>query len=103
MTVPLKTDLLFVGVDGGGTGCRARIEDAAGNVVGQGLSGPATTRLGIAETWASIERAFRAAAAEAGLGADDLARDGSLAPGAVGRATSSSISGRIDRRRRLSP
>jgi glucosamine kinase len=64
----------FLGVDGGGTGCRARIEDAAGNVVGQGLSGPAATRLGIAETWASIERAFRAAAAEAGLGADDLAR-----------------------------
>jgi glucosamine kinase len=64
----------FLGVDGGGTGCRARIEDVAGNVVGQGLSGPATTRLGIAEAWVSIERAFRAAAAEAGLGPDDLAR-----------------------------
>ena len=64
----------FLGVDGGGSGCRARIEDAAGNVVGQGLSGPATTRLGIAKAWASIERAFRAAAEEAGLRADDLAR-----------------------------
>jgi glucosamine kinase len=35
----------FMGVDGGGTGCRARIEDEAGTVLGQGLSGPATTRL----------------------------------------------------------
>ncbi|TIW65331.1 MAG: N-acetylglucosamine kinase, partial [Mesorhizobium sp.] len=28
----------FLGVDGGGTGCRARIEDEAGTVLGQGLS-----------------------------------------------------------------
>ena len=25
---------LYIGIDGGGTGCRARIEDAAGNVLG---------------------------------------------------------------------
>ena len=55
----------FLGIDGGGTGCRARIEDAEGTVLGQGLSGPATTRLGIAEAWASIARAFDAAIEEA--------------------------------------
>ncbi|TIU08421.1 MAG: N-acetylglucosamine kinase, partial [Mesorhizobium sp.] len=42
----------FLGVDGGGTGCRARIEDEAGTVLGQGLAGPATTRLGFDAAWA---------------------------------------------------
>lgn len=64
----------FLGVDGGGTGCRARIEDESGHVIGQGLSGPATTRLGIPEAWASIAHAFGAAIEEAGLGSEDLAR-----------------------------
>lgn len=63
----------YLGVDGGGTGCRARIEDEAGNVLGQGLSGPATTRLGIDAAWASITRAFGEAAQEAGLGEAELA------------------------------
>lgn len=64
----------YLGIDGGGTGCRARIEDADGSVLGQGLSGPATTRLGIEEAWASIARAFSAAIEEAGLGPDEIAR-----------------------------
>lgn len=64
----------FLGVDGGGTGCRARLEDEAGNVLGQGLSGPATTRLGIDVAWASIERAFRSAIEEAGLTTQQVAR-----------------------------
>jgi glucosamine kinase len=58
----------FLGIDGGGTGCRARIEDEDGKVLGQGLSGPATTRLGIEQAWASIARAFGAAIEEAGFG-----------------------------------
>lgn len=64
----------FLGVDGGGTGCRARIVDTAGNVLGQGLSGPATTRLGIDNAWISMARAFGEAAEEAGFGAAELAR-----------------------------
>lgn len=63
----------FLGVDGGGTGCRARVEDGSGAVLGQGLSGPATTRLGIEEAWASISRAFNAALDEAGFGPDEVA------------------------------
>ncbi|GAA0605922.1 N-acetylglucosamine kinase [Paenochrobactrum glaciei] len=57
----------FLGVDGGGTGCRARIEDAEGHVLGQGVSGPATTRLGIEAAWNSVMRASEAAIEEAGL------------------------------------
>ncbi|MGU3575260.1 BadF/BadG/BcrA/BcrD ATPase family protein [Brucellaceae bacterium C25G] len=57
----------YLGVDGGGTGCRARIEDSDGHVLGQGVSGPATTRLGIDEAWNSILRASQSAVEEAGL------------------------------------
>ncbi|MBN7778582.1 N-acetylglucosamine kinase [Nitratireductor aquimarinus] len=64
----------YLGVDGGGTGCRARIEDARGAVLGQGLSGPATTRLGVDEAWASVRRAFEAAIEEAGFGDAQTAR-----------------------------
>ncbi|MER9441687.1 N-acetylglucosamine kinase [Mesorhizobium sp. M0340] len=64
----------FLGVDGGGTGCRARIEDEAGTVLGQGLSGPATTRLGIEAAWASVAKAFGAAIKEAGFTATKIAR-----------------------------
>jgi len=64
---------LFLGVDGGGTGCRARIEEADGNVLGSGLAGPATTRLGIDAAWASVARAFTAAIEEAGLAGDEVA------------------------------
>jgi glucosamine kinase len=64
----------YLGVDGGGTGCRARIEDKDGTVLGQGLSGPATMRLGIDEVWASISRAFGAAIEDAAFGTSELAR-----------------------------
>lgn len=58
---------LFVGVDGGGTGCRARIEDAEGHVLGSGIAGPAALRLGIDRTLAEVEKACRSALGEAGL------------------------------------
>jgi glucosamine kinase len=58
---------LLLGVDGGGTGCRARIETHSGEVLGQGLSGPATTRLGVDKAWASVMTAVEAALAEAGI------------------------------------
>ena len=64
---------LFIGVDGGGTGCRARIEDAAGRVLGTGIAGPAAVRLGIDRSIATLESACRAAAQEAGLTTEALA------------------------------
>ncbi|MBP2550966.1 glucosamine kinase [Neorhizobium galegae] len=71
MTVEKGSRPLFVGVDGGGTGCRARIVDASGNILGQGLSGPATTRMGVDNAWASVLRAWQGAAEEAGLDPSD--------------------------------
>ena len=72
MTASSQSDPIFVGVDGGGTGCRARIQDAQGNLLGTGIAGPAALRVGIDRAVAEVEKACRAALEEAGLGADAL-------------------------------
>ena len=73
MTVAaLQSNALFAGVDGGGTGCRARIEDEGGRVIGTGIAGPASLRLGVERSLAEVEKACRAALADAGLDADAL-------------------------------
>ena len=72
MTAELAPGPLFVGVDGGGTGCRARIEDSNGRLLGTGIAGPAALRIGIARAFAEVEKACRAALEEAGLDADAL-------------------------------
>lgn len=63
---------LFIGVDGGGTSCRARIEDKSGRYLGAGLAGAAATRLGIDSSIAAVTRACLAAANDAGLPAGVL-------------------------------
>ncbi len=63
---------LFAGVDGGGTGCRARIEDAEGRVLGTGIAGPAALRIGIERALAEVDKACRAALADAGLASEAL-------------------------------
>jgi glucosamine kinase len=72
MTLGLQRGPLFVGVDGGGTGCRARIEDAAGCALGTGIAGPAALRLGVDRALVEVEKACRGALAEAGLDAGAL-------------------------------
>jgi len=64
----------YLGIDGGGTRCRARIEDENGRVLGAANSGPATTRIGFENAWRSIMEATEAAAAQAGLTREDFAR-----------------------------
>jgi glucosamine kinase len=77
---------LFIGVDGGGTGCRARIEDAEGCSVGTGIAGPAAVRLGIDRSLTAVESACRAAAAEAGLQPEALAEmDAGVGLAGIGR------------------
>jgi glucosamine kinase len=72
MTAASQPDPLFVGVDGGGTGCRARIEDAKGCLLGTGIAGPAALRIGVDRALAEVEKACRVALEEAGLGSDAL-------------------------------
>ncbi len=64
----------YLGIDGGGTRCRARIEAENGRVLGEASSGPATTRIGFEKAWQSIMEAAEAAAAQSGLAREDFAR-----------------------------
>jgi glucosamine kinase len=77
---------LFIGVDGGGTGCRARIEDEDGRALGTGAAGPAAVRLGIDRSLAEVETACRAAITDAGLAPSTLAdMDASVGLAGIGR------------------
>jgi glucosamine kinase len=64
----------FLGVDGGGTGCRARLTDAKGRVLGQGAAGPANLALGLPAAVDAILKATHHALAEAGLNDGVLAQ-----------------------------
>jgi glucosamine kinase len=65
---------LYIGIDGGGTNCRARLRDVAGALLGEGVGGPANARLDPALVMQSILTASRGAAAAAGLADGDLQR-----------------------------
>ncbi|HEY0292423.1 MAG TPA: BadF/BadG/BcrA/BcrD ATPase family protein [Hansschlegelia sp.] len=58
--------VLHVGVDGGGTRCRARIRDGAGRLLGEGEAGSANARRGSAAAMNAVVSASRAALAAAG-------------------------------------
>jgi len=63
----MSDDRLLVGIDGGGTKCRARISDMEGTILGEGQGGPANTRLGLDVAFGSIIAATDIALASAGL------------------------------------
>jgi glucosamine kinase len=62
--------LLFLGVDGGGTRCRARLCDAPGAILGEGAAGPANVRLGVDEAILQVLEASRQCLAPAMLSLD---------------------------------
>lgn len=62
----------FLGIDGGGTGCRARFTDSRGQVLGQGCGGPANLGLGLEVALDSVMCATREALAQAQLAEDQL-------------------------------
>jgi glucosamine kinase len=64
---------MYLGIDAGGTHCRARLTDHSGAVIGQGVSGPANVNIGIANVFSAIQDAYQQAIAEAKLGAQDIA------------------------------
>lgn len=67
------TDLL-VGIDGGGTSCRARIRDTQGVLIGEGKSGSANILLGVDVAMSSILEAIAQASQHAGLTPQDDSR-----------------------------
>jgi glucosamine kinase len=81
--------VFYLGVDGGGTGCRARLVDAAGTVVGRGEAGPATLRLGAEAVWTELMLAASVALGEAGL--DDSDAQVHVAAGVAGTSRTSAF------------
>lgn len=67
-------EVLLVGVDGGGTGSRARLADLSGRVLGEGEAGPANLRFGVAAGLGAAREAVEAALAAAGLPSESLSR-----------------------------
>jgi glucosamine kinase len=57
----------LIGIDGGGSGTRARLTDGAGRVLGEGEAGPSGLSLGVDAARAQIELAIARAFSSAGL------------------------------------
>jgi glucosamine kinase len=47
-------NLLLLGIDGGGTHCRARLSTLAGQILGEAVTGPANLRLGLDASFSSV-------------------------------------------------
>lgn len=69
--VQTKDQQLFIGVDGGGSKCRATIYTADGTVLGTGVAGRANPLHGLTQTFESIEASTRLALIDAGLKESD--------------------------------
>ena len=70
----MKADGLLLGIDGGGTNCRARLCAQSGAKLGEALAGPANIRLGLAKGLAAVDQATRECLHQAGLSSRDLSR-----------------------------
>jgi glucosamine kinase len=69
-----RSNELFLAVDGGGTGCRARLCDVGGARLGEANGGPANIRFGLTEAFASVSDATLKCLEQARLLPSDLPR-----------------------------
>jgi len=67
----VDSEFLLLGVDGGGTRCRARLCRFSGGILGEGEAGPANIRFGIEESFAAVLEATSQCMAKAGLTLDE--------------------------------
>jgi len=63
----------LLGIDGGGTSCRARVCSRDGAVLGEGRAGSANVRLGLDQAFGAVFDATRNALSAAGLGESTMA------------------------------
>jgi glucosamine kinase len=70
----LEQAVLLLGIDGGGTRCRARLSTYAGEPLGQAVTGPANLRLGVGVSFLSVVEAARQCLDDAGLPEQNIAR-----------------------------
>lgn len=69
-TETVKKEQLYLGIDGGGTKCRAVIVSSERGLLGSGLAGPANAFYGVEKTITAIMDSTRLAIADAGLSED---------------------------------
>ena len=70
----MDSNVLLLGVDGGGTSCRARLCTFAGEILGEGITGPANLRLGLGRSLAAVNEVAIQCLGQAGLAPGQLAR-----------------------------
>jgi glucosamine kinase len=70
--MPLDANVLLLGIDGGGTSCRARLCAFSGEVLGEAVAGPANLGLGLEQSFAAVLRAATQTLEQAGLSATHL-------------------------------
>jgi glucosamine kinase len=70
----VKPGTFLLGVDGGGTRCRARLCGPDGVKLGEAIAGPANIRFGIDDSLAAVLQATRECLRQAGLSSRDLPR-----------------------------
>ena len=63
---------LAIGIDGGGTSCRAAVADRIGNIIGRGKAGPANILSDLENSLANIVESARQALYDAGLAAEAI-------------------------------
>jgi glucosamine kinase len=70
----MNSDVLLLGVDGGGTSCRARLCALSGRVLGETVTGPANLRLGLEQSFSAVMDATAECLRQAGLSSSELRR-----------------------------
>jgi glucosamine kinase len=70
----LGPNALLLGIDGGGTTCRARLADRSGTKLGEATAGPANIRLGLERSFTAILQATTECLVQAGLSSKDSSR-----------------------------
>jgi glucosamine kinase len=65
---------LYLGIDGGGTKCKARIVDASNQILGEGIAGPANPVRDLTQSLDSIVQATELALKSAGLQASEISK-----------------------------
>jgi glucosamine kinase len=65
-------NILLLGIDGGGTSCRARLCAFSGRLLGEATTGPANLRLGLQQSFSAVLGAATQCLSHAGLPHSDL-------------------------------
>lgn len=62
---------IYIGIDGGASKCKSRLEDAEGRVLGQAIGGAANIRLSVEKTWQSIYESIEPVLQQQGISLSD--------------------------------